>query len=268
MAGSSSNIESSVFDLDKATSGLNNDDNSSQNHNDKVSTTLIGAISEIQQYSVFEKEQKKNINSDFFTLGKVIEFLKIGFTNGFVEGILLINLIIFLQVIHPTYKQYFLGTELTSNEKFVWFMVSYFPIIFVTIWLSTLARFYHGSITKKATLSLLTGRTIAFTIKAFAVYYIFGMIYYVSMNNQELMYRIISYFTIIVKFVVPKGVAVTDGQMWNYYMNFILPELKNTTINTFIGLFMSAMIPYVIVIATGFYRSVKKIKGIKAYEEY
>ena len=62
--------------------------------------------------------------------------------------------------------------------------------------------------------------------------------------------------------------AVTDGQMWNYYMNFILPELKNTTINTFIGLFMSAMIPYVIVIATGFYRSVKKIKGIKAYEEY
>lgn len=74
MAGSSSNIESSVFDLDKATSGLNNDDNSSQNHNDKVSTTLIGAISEIQQYSVFEKEQKKNINSDFFTLGKLLNF--------------------------------------------------------------------------------------------------------------------------------------------------------------------------------------------------
>ena len=61
----------SAFDLDKATHSLNNDDNS-KNHNDKEATTLIGAISEIQQYSVFEKEQQKNINSDFFTLGKEI----------------------------------------------------------------------------------------------------------------------------------------------------------------------------------------------------
>ena len=61
------NVEQAAFDLDKATNSLNNDDNS-KNHNDKESTTLIGAISEIQQYSVFEKEQQKNINSDFFSL--------------------------------------------------------------------------------------------------------------------------------------------------------------------------------------------------------
>ncbi len=51
MAG---NIEQAAFDLDKATQSLNNDDNSSKNHNDKEVTTLIGTISEIQQYSVFE----------------------------------------------------------------------------------------------------------------------------------------------------------------------------------------------------------------------
>ena len=138
----SNNIEQTAFDLDKATQSLNNDDNS-KNHNDKEATTLIGAISEIQQYSVFEKEQQKDINSDFFTLGKVVEFFKIGFTNGFIEGILLINLIIFLQVVHPTFKEYFLGEPLTFQEKLIWFMISYFPVIFVTIWLSTLARFYH-----------------------------------------------------------------------------------------------------------------------------
>ena len=110
------NIEQEAFNLDKATQSLNNDDNS-KNHNDKEATTLIGAISEIQQYSVFEKEQQKNINSDFFTLGKVVEFLKIGFTNGFLEGILLINLIIFLQVVHPTFKEYFLGETLTFEEN-------------------------------------------------------------------------------------------------------------------------------------------------------
>ena len=92
MAG---NIEQAAFDLDKATQSLNNDDNSSKNHNDKEVTTLIGAISEIQQYSVFEKEQQKNINSDFFTLGKVVEYLKLGFTNGFIEGVIFLNFIIF-----------------------------------------------------------------------------------------------------------------------------------------------------------------------------
>ena len=182
----SNNIEQAAFDLDKATQSLNNDDNS-KNHNDKEATTLIGAISEIQQYSVFEKEQQKNINSDFFTLGKVIEFLKIGFTNGFLEGILLINMIIFLQVIHPTFKLYFLGQPLSIKEQIIWFMISYFPVIFITIWLSTLARFYHGSITKKATLSLLTGRTVAFTCKSVIVYYMFGAIYYFSIHQKKLL---------------------------------------------------------------------------------
>lgn len=265
MAG---NIEQAAFDLDKATQSLNNDDNSSKNHNDKEVTTLIGAISEIQQYSVFEKEQQKNINSDFFTLGKVVEYLKLGFTNGFIEGVIFLNFIIFIQVIHPTFKEYFLGEQLTSTEKFVWFMISYFPIIFVTIWLSTLARFYHGSITKKATLSLLTGRTVAFIAKAVMVYYIFGFIYYASMNNQETMYHVISYLTVVVGLFVPNGYTVTDGQLWVYYMNYILPQLKETTITTFVGLFVSAVVPYVIVISAGFYRAIKHIKGNKHYEEY
>ena len=261
------NVEQAAFDLDKATNSLNNDDNS-KNHNDKESTTLIGAISEIQQYSVFEKEQQKNINSDFFSLGKVIEFMKIGFTNGFLEGILLINLIIFLQVVHPTFKEYFLGETLTFEENLMWFMISYFPVIFVTIWLSTLARFYHGSITKKATLSLLTGRAVAFTCKSVIVYYMFGAIYYFSMHNQETMYHIVSFFTTIFSFFLPKGYSLTTGNLWNYYMNYILPSLKDTTIKTFITLLISAIVPYVIVIATGFYRSVKQIKGIKSCEEY
>jgi hypothetical protein len=51
-------------------------------------------------------------------------------------------------------------------------------------------------------------------------------------------------------------------------MNYILPSLKDTTIKAFISLLISAIVPYVIVIATGFYRSVKQIKGIKSYEEY
>ena len=263
----SNNIEQTAFDLDKATQSLNNDDNS-KNHNDKEATTLIGAISEIQQYSVFEKEQQKDINSDFFTLGKVVEFFKIGFTNGFVEGILLINLIIFLQVVHPTFKEYFLGEPLTFQEKLIWFMISYFPVIFVTIWLSTLARFYHGSITKKATLSLLTGRALAFTCKSIIVYYIFGTIYYLSMNNQEFMYRIVTFFNTVFGLFLPKGFVLTNGNLWNYYMNYILPSLKETTINTFISLLISAVVPYIIVIATGFYRSIKQIKGIKSYEEY
>lgn len=262
-----SNIEQSAFDLDKATHSLNNDDNS-KNHNDKEATTLIGAISEIQQYSVFEKEQQKNINSDFFTLGKVIEFLKIGFTNGFLEGILLLIMIVFLQVIHPTFKEYFLGEPLSIEEKVIWFMISYFPVIFVTIWLSTLARFYHGSITKKATLSLLTGRAVAFTCKSIIVYYMFGTIYYLSMNNQETMYRIVSFFTTVFSLFLPKGYVLTNASLWVYYMNYILPSLKETTINTFISLLISAIVPYLIVIATGFYRSVKQIKGIKSYEEY
>ena len=45
-------------------------------------------------------------------------------------------------------------------------------------------------------------------------------------------------------------------------------KIQETTINTFISLLISAVVPYIIVIATGFYRSIKQIKGIKSYEEY
>ncbi|MAC84327.1 MAG: hypothetical protein CL624_09355 [Arcobacter sp.] len=257
------------FDLDRATQGLNNDDNSNdKNHNDKESTTLIGAASEIQQYSVFEKEQKKHINSNFFTLGKVLEFFKIGFVNGFIEGIILINMIIFLQVIYPTFKEYFLDQGLTANEKFIWFMISYFPMIVLTIWLSTLARFYHGSITKKATLSLLTGRTLAFLAKALIVFFLFSAIYEVSMNSQEATYHFLSFFTVTVEFFLPDNYILTNDDLWNYYINYIIPSLKETTINTFIGLVIFAVIPYIIVITTGIVRVVKQVKGGKTYDEY
>lgn len=258
-----------IVDLDKATQGLNNDDYGGGNlHNDKKTTTLIGAASEIQQYSVFEKEQQKNINADFFTIGKVIEFFKIGFNNGFFEGIILINLMIFFQTVYPTFKEYFLEQEITNEERLIWFCISYVPMLIVTVWLCTLARFYHGSITKKATLSLLTGRTIAFLAKSTFVYYLFGYIYYLSMNNQEFMYDIVSYFTFFVDLFLPDDYLLTNEELWNYYTNYILPSLKVTTINTYIALLFFALLPYVVVISVGIYRVVKQVKGVKEYEEY
>ena len=101
------------LDLDQATQNLNTSDSSPTYKKPKH---FIDAISEIQQFHVFEKEQEADINANFFTLRQVFDFITTGFKSGFVESLLFVMLLPFLQTIYPSFKEYFLGISYSPTE--------------------------------------------------------------------------------------------------------------------------------------------------------
>jgi len=128
-----------AMDLDKAHQNLNSNGTASSYTPPK---SILDAVSEIQQYNVFEKTQEKDIDKNFFTLRQVWDFFKAGFKSGFLESLIFVTLLPFFQTIYPSFKQYFLGAHYTSNERLFMFLLGYVPIVLITIWLTSLYRLY------------------------------------------------------------------------------------------------------------------------------
>ena len=252
------------IDLDKVTQNLNNDNS----EKDGKPSTIIGAISQIQQYSVFEKDQQKDINSNFFTLGDVIHFFKIGLGSGFLEGLLFITLIPFLQTIYPSFKYHFLGETLTKDEQYFFLFISYAPIIIITLWLSSLVRFYHGSVTKKATVSLLTGRTAAFFVKGVIIYIGFGYLYTFLAHHQDGVYGFLKGTKIIFDLFLPTNYTYSSYDLLVYFYMYVHPAIKVTGENTLMTMVLFGLFPFITITIRAFYMAFKKIKGEKEYEEY
>ena len=108
----------------------------------------------------------ENIRENLFN------YLKIGFFAGFWESLFFVFVMPLLLNIYPSFKQYFLYQEYTQLEHLIFIFISYASILFITIWLSSLAKYYEGSITKRAILFLISGRAMAFTLKGIVFYYI------------------------------------------------------------------------------------------------
>jgi len=254
-----------TLDLDKIASNAMNDSGSPKYN---VPKGIVDAISEIQQFHIFEKEQQKDINKNFFTIGQVFDFVNVGFKSGFMESFIFVTLLPFLQTIYPSYKMYFLGEVFTDDERIFWFLVSFVPMVIITIWLSSLTRLYDGAITKKAILSLLFGRMLAFTMKALVIWLIFGYIYTISTTNPEIIYKTMNWTMSILDFTFYSEKVYQIKDIWEFYYGYIVPALETTAIETAFYMGVFAIIPFVSVVIKGFFIEKNRIRGETEYARY
>ncbi len=256
--------ESGAINLDKATNNLNNDGVAAESSPNNI----IDAVSDIQKYHVFEKEQDDDINKNFFTLRQVIEFIKIGFKSGFIESLVFVIILPFFQTIYPSYKHFFLHQQFTNLEKWVLYTISYSSLVIMTFWLTSLFRLYDGAITKKAILSLLSGRSIAFILKGVVVFYGFIYLYNVAIKSPESTYVFIDYTKFIFDFILPTDYTFTTDDLYQYYYLYIIPALVKTAKETILTMLIFAVIPFISIVGKGVYVTFKRKQSEVQYEEY
>lgn len=254
------------LDLDKVTADLNSSGNGPSYHAPK---SIVDAVSEIQQYHVFEKQQEKDIDRNFFTLRQVFDFIKVGFKNGLLESFVFVTLLPFFQTIYPSFKYYFFREPFTEIEKILLISISYIPVILITIWLTSLFRLYEGAITKKAIFSLLLGRTIAFLIKGTIVFFLFSYLYELAYYDKEQTYVVIDTIKRSmdwILFFTEHTYSTID--LYTYYYIFIVPAIQTTAEEAMVSMTIFALIPFLSIVYKGFYLSYKIKKSEDDYEQY
>lgn len=256
--------ESGAINLDKATGNLNNDSLGSYSK----PKSIVDAVSEIQQYHVFEKQQESDIDSNFFTLRQVFDFFSIGFKSGFIESLLFVLLLPFFQTIYPSFKYYFLNEPFTDIEKYILLTISYAVVVLVTIWLTLLYRLYDGAITKKAIFSLLSGRSFAFLVKAVLVYFLFNYLYMMAIYDKEATYLFIDYIKFIFDWTLPTDYTYSTTDLYIYFYNFIVPAIKTTAEEAIKSMVIFASIPFLTVVMKGIWNIYQSEKSKFEYENY
>ncbi|MFH7321465.1 hypothetical protein ACHHRT_12765 [Desulfurivibrio sp. D14AmB] len=140
---------------------------------------LLDAISDIQQFYVIESKGQ-DIPGEFLTIGRTVDFFKIGAKSGFAEGLILILLM-------PFFAFYLNPFVLKAPDLFTRSLFSTLPYIMVivnTLLCSYIGRYYIGKITRKAINSLLTGRTMSLLLKAFLIYVFYLLLHRVSTPHR------------------------------------------------------------------------------------
>jgi hypothetical protein len=192
--------------------------------NSQGKPTLIGAISNIQQYYVIEMVGQE-IPSEFLTLEGTISFFTIGMRSGLTEGVL-------IAILLPLVEFYLVPVVLKSPTMFLKIILSalpFFPIIINTILCVLVGRYYVGNITRKAINSLFTGRIIVLMAKSFFVY-----VFYTLLTGLSTPERVWSVAQILKK----NSVAFYAGYM--KMLPHIMPIANRCAILILVG----AVLPY------------------------
>ena len=230
--------------------------------------SFIQAVSEIQHFYVMEKDSEEPIDKNFFALNQVLDFIKIGFRSGFIESFFFVIIFPFLQTIYPSFSYYFLHKEFTEIELFIFKYVSYIPLILITLYLIHLAKFNTLVITKKATLSLISGRSIAFLLKGIIVYSIFIMLSDYVLHNKEEVYNSIESIKGIFDHILPIEYTYKNEDLYIYFYKFIQPAINYTAVEVLISMIIFSLVPLVVILMRGWISDYKKIKSQILYEEY
>jgi hypothetical protein len=216
-----------------STRGATNDQIIPQDsHAEKVKNKgLLGAVSDIQQYYVLEREQ--DIPAEFLTISGALEYWFIGAKSGFNEGLLLF-------LFFPMMEFYlipfvFKGMQADNTLAVVFHSMPYLMVMFNTILCVYVSKFYTGAMTRKVINSLFTGRAMALFLKGCLLY---------------LMYYFLS------KMGTPRNVANFAYKFFsnpttaeNFYYGFfqIHPRLLPAGTRAFIFVTIAAFGPYGIV---------------------
>jgi len=232
----------------------------------KKPTSLFSALSIIQRYYVIEKNSVEDLPKEYFTYEQVWDFIKVGFKSGFIESLLLVTLLPFLQTIYPSFKLYFFNERLTIYEKIVLEGMSLFPIIASTVFLMYLSKYYKGSVTKKAIFSLFSGRSVAFLLKGIIAFLILKYLYYISYVSPNSIYNFLDFLRFLVNLFLPQEVDI--NVIYNYYYTYISPAIVQTSRDILITMTFFALLPFFTIFFKGLLLKRKKIKALEEYEKY
>lgn len=226
-------------------------------------TSLLSAISQIQRYHVIESRTDE-IPKEYFSIGQIWHFFKIGFKSGLIESMVFVSLMPILQVIYPYFKDYFLQSAITKNDQIFFILLSYAPIVFSTIFMFYISRYYEGELTKRAIFSLLNGRSLSFVIKGVVFYFLLQWAYFYSLKNPNSIYILAQWTVGIFNLFY----EMNSYQLYVFYFKYLIPTLQFVAKEILISMLIFATLPYLIVFYKGFRKKKAKLNNQRAYDDY
>lgn len=240
----------------------NTDSGSSSGNTYHKPKGIIDAVSEIQQYYAIEKLVEDDLPAEYFTIRQSLDFFNIGLKSAFTEGIIFIVLVPIAIALYPSFKLYFYGAELSDNELMSIYMLTYGHIGAMTLFLAAMSKYYSGSLTKNAIVSLLTGRSMALVFKAFLAFGLFKFLYNISINNPQGLYNFAEKSVIMFKMML-HNYPVTPMQIYTYYFQYAAPALNKVAYSLLYSMLFMALLPFVTLV----YRGWKKERDAKNARE-
>lgn len=225
---------------------------------------IFHALSEIQRYHVIE-ERSDEIPKEYFTIEQIIDYLKIGFKSGMFESFIFAGLLCFLQVIYPSYKYYFLETNLTNSEQIFFHFISYVPILISTLFMIYISKYYKGLLTRRAIFALMNGRSISFLLKGFVVFWLFSWFKEISLNNPRVVYSWADWTLWLVQYFKPN---ISTEQLYVFYYKYVIPALHDASYSLLYSMCIFAILPYLTIFYKGYREKISKRNNQEAYDEY
>ena len=227
--------------------------------------SIFALLSEIQRYYVIE-ERSEEMPKEYFTIEQILEYFKVGFKSGLLESFIFVTLVPFLQIIYPSFKFYFLNSEVTENEIFIFDAISYTPIALSTLFMLYISKYYKGPITRRSIFALMNGRSLSFILKGILFYFLIQWFVGYSLKNPSILYVMADYTSWIVEIFTDTN-ASTEG-LYKYYYAYVIPALSDTALQIVWTMMFFAVLPYFTIFFKSYaYRS-KKQKIKEEYENY
>ncbi|WP_305045007.1 hypothetical protein [Geoalkalibacter sp.] len=190
---------------------------------------LLSAIGDIQQYYVLEREQ--DIPGEFLTLEGSLEYWKIGAKSGFNEGLLLF---LFFPLVEFYLLPFALKNQGDPSLTLLFHSIPYLMVLFNTLLCLYLAKYFIGTLTRKAVNYLLNGRAMALFGKGCFI----ALLYYV-----------------IARLATPKNVWELADTLFSpqrahaFYYGFfeIHPLIIPSGLRAFFFISVACFVPYLVV---------------------
>ena len=227
--------------------------------------SIFALLSEIQRYYVIE-ERTEELPKEYFTIEQILEYFKVGFKSGLLESFIFVTLVPFLQIIYPSFKFYFLNSEVTDNVILILDLISYTPIVLSTLFMLYIGKYYQGPITRRSIFTLMNGRSFSFILKGILFYFFVQWFVGFSLENPYILYVIADYTSWVVDIFADIN-ASTEG-LYKYYYSYVVPALRDTASNIVWTMMLFAISPYFIIFFKSYVIRVKKQKIKEEYENY
>ena len=201
----------------------------------KKPNNLLNAISEIQQYYVFES-QGDDLPPDFFTLEMFMSFMKLGFSSSLREWIIFIFIGIITYFLFPII---FNLNPITYSFLFKY--ASFVSMLINTLLCVFISKFYMGKLTKRIISALLSGRCIGLALISLATYIIFILID--ELITKQRIFSLLQSISILFK-----------NAPYYYYTFFKMKPFASAKIAIII--LISGLIPFISIFIVSIFRNI------------
>lgn len=225
---------------------------------------LLDAISEIQQFKVIESGSN-HIDSDFFSIQQRLDYYSVGSRSGMKESVFMFLIFPVFGWIIPSYLNFFYGGTTGVDTQVLLLLVALLPALSYVGLCVFLANLYSGQITKMAINALLMGRSMVMAMLGFFIFFVYYMLYSLSLTKS------VSHAVISMFFAIGKATNPHLPKLRNYYDLFyyqkIRPDFLDIAVSNLIILLLSATTPLFTLYFKYYrkkynaYRAKKKLEG-------